>query len=187
MPHEWAIALGLAAALASGAFLYARGAHLARRVRLARRRSRASEGEREAEALLEARGYALEARQPEATLRYELDGEAVLVRVRADLLVRRRGRRFLAEVKTGALAPRLSTRATRRQLLEYAHAFDEHDLHGILLVDADRARVHRVSFPERSRRARSGPPAVAILLAGALLGAAATYAAMALPAVLRAG
>lgn len=183
--HEWTIAAGLTAALAAGAYLYSRFTRLVRRARLARRRSRATEGEREAEALLEARGYELEARQPEATLRYELDGEAVIVRVRADLLVRRGGRRFLAEVKTGAVAPRLSTRATRRQLLEYAHAFDDDDLGGILLIDADRSRVHHVAFPTRSSGARRWPHAIALLLVGALLGVAGTTVMLALPSVLR--
>ncbi len=50
----------------------------------------------------------------------------------------------MAEVKTGAAAPQLSTAATRRQLLEYRVAFD---VDGVLLVDAEAGRVQRVVFP----------------------------------------
>ena len=53
----------------------------------------------------------------------------------------------MAEVKTGRLAPRLETSATRRQLLEYRVAFD---VDGVLLVDVDAGRVHSLEFPPHS-------------------------------------
>lgn len=154
---------GWAALLGAGAAGYAFRTAL-RRWSFARRRRRGRQGEREAEALLSRRGYRVQQRQPGRVLRYTLDGAPVQVRVRADLLVVRGGRRYLAEVKTGRRAPRLETPETRRQLLEYAHAFD---VHGILLVNADAGTVRRVGLPMRRRRVS---PWVA-LLAGLLLGA----------------
>jgi len=66
------------------------------------------------------------------------DGEPMEVSLRADLLVTRNGRRYVAEVKTGRAAPRLDCAATRRQLLEYRIAFG---VDGVLLVDAESDRV----------------------------------------------
>jgi Holliday junction resolvase len=113
---------------------------------LAKRVSRAIAGERESVSILEAAGFRVEAAQASAVLEYVVDGVVERVDVRADFIVRRGKRRFVAEVKTGAHATLLTNRATRRQLLEYAHAFDAH---GVLLVDADARRVQSVQFPTR--------------------------------------
>jgi hypothetical protein len=54
----------------------------------------------------------------------------------------------VVEVKTGALAPKIETSATRRQMLEYRVAFD---VDGVLLVDAESGTVHEVTFPTLDR------------------------------------
>ena len=46
----------------------------------------------------------------------------------------------------GPQVARITHRATRRQLLEYAAVFD---VDGVLLVDAEGGRIHRVEFPGR--------------------------------------
>lgn len=109
-----------------------------------RRQARAERGERTAEKLLRRMGYAVCARQVATSWSIACDDELHEVALRADLLVERGGQRFVAEVKTGRVAPRLSTAATRRQLLEYRVAYD---VDGVLLVDAEAARVMRVDFP----------------------------------------
>lgn len=76
------------------------------------------------------------------------DGEPVSVRVTADALLKRKGKRFVAEVKGGRQAAKLTNRATRRQLLEYAVAFD---CAGVVLVDAFNGAVHIVEFPALRR------------------------------------
>ncbi|MDA1195125.1 MAG: hypothetical protein O2894_08060 [Planctomycetota bacterium] len=63
--------------------------------------------------------------------------------VRADALVRRKGRTYVAEFKGGADASSIQNRATRRQLLEYSCVFGTD---GILLVDAHAGRIHYVRF-----------------------------------------
>ncbi len=157
-----ALALALLGLLAG---LWARG--VLARLRLRVRMRRAAAGEREAEPLLERAGYRVRGRQVRAELEYAVDGEPRRVEVRADYVVEKGGLAWIAEVKTGREAPRLTTRATRRQLLEYAHAFD---VAGVLLVDPERGRVHRVSVPERARPGRPLRDA-AVLALGALLGA----------------
>lgn len=122
------------------------------RVALRRRARVASRAEHDAEDLLLTRGFSVVARQPRTTWQLVVDGASVPVDVRADLLVTRGGRRFVAEVKSGPVASRIETAATRRQLLEYALAYDAD---GVLLVDMERNRVHEVSVPTiRSARPR---------------------------------
>jgi hypothetical protein len=95
---------------------------------------RASEGEQGAVALLERAGYAVLEHQVPGSWTVHADGEPVSFGLRADYLVARDGRRYIAEVKTGRVAPRLSHGPTRRQLLEYSAAFD---VDGVILVDAE--------------------------------------------------
>lgn len=120
-----------------------------RRNNLARQRVAAA-GEQEAESVLALAGYAVVDRQPSARWTLHVDGEPVEVLSRADLIVSAAGLRYVAEVKTGARAPDPARPATRRQLLEYLLAFP---VEGVLLVDMDQQRVHRVEFPEAR-----GPP-----------------------------
>lgn len=125
-----------------GLWRWERG-RLSRRTR-ARQRV-ASRGEAEAEDLLEDHGYAIVDRQVAGGWTMLVDGLPVDLGCRADLLVRGAGGLFVAEVKTGALAPDPSRPATRRQLLEYLYAFD---VDGVLLVDMVARRIHEVRFPD---------------------------------------
>jgi hypothetical protein len=139
---------------------------------LRRRAARARDGEARARDLLARRGYDVIAEQPSAEWSVRLGGEQQTFVVRADYLVARGGRVFVAEVKTGAAAPALATRATRRQLLEYACAFAAD---GVLLVDADEGRVDAVGF--ELPRPRPRPRAAAFAL-GLVVGAALALAAV---------
>ena len=94
--------------------------------------------------LLHRAGYRVLDTEVTATGAVEVDGERHEYSVRADALVRRWFRRYVAEFKGGASSARPGNRDTRRQLLEYATLFD---VHGILLVDADAGRIHRIRFP----------------------------------------
>lgn len=123
-----------------------------RRRRMRRRLARASAGEREAVALLADHGFVVEAAQVTGSYTLDVDGVHIPVALRADYMVTRGRERLIAEVKTGRLAPRLDTPATRRQLLEYQHAFD---VDGVLLIDADGRSVRRIGFSCSSRGGRA--------------------------------
>jgi hypothetical protein len=111
----------------------------------ARRRSeRFLRGEWEAERLLEKLGFEVVARQVGIEWAIACDGEEHPVELRADLVVERDGRRYVAEVKTGLSAPLLTNAATRRQLLEYCVAYE---VDSVLLVDVEADRVREVTFP----------------------------------------
>ncbi len=110
---------------------------------------RASAGEREAASMLRACGFTIVRSQVTVEYPVVLDGETLAMGLRADYLVAKDGAYFIAEVKTGARAPRIDTAATRRQLLEYEVAFA---VDGVLLVDADAGRIHTVVFPTLAKR-----------------------------------
>jgi hypothetical protein len=114
---------------------------------------RAVDGELEAFALLERAGYEVLERQVPGSWTVLADGEHVTFGLRADYLVAREGRRYIAEVKTGRLAPRLSHGPTRRQLLEYSAAFD---VHGVILVDADAETLTHVEIDLSGPRVEGG-------------------------------
>ncbi|HVY49066.1 MAG TPA: hypothetical protein VHB21_24420, partial [Minicystis sp.] len=114
-----------------------------------------------------ARGYRVLGRQVRRRYGVRVDGAEHAVDLRADYVVEHEGARFVAEVKTGRLAPRLDTPATRRQLLEYRVAFE---VDGVLLVDAEAGRVHAVEFPLEARAGRRRGVGALVALA-AVLGA----------------
>jgi hypothetical protein len=105
---------------------------------------RAQRGEREAVALLEAQGYRVLEEQARGTWTVQVDDEQYQADLYADLLVERDGLIFLAEVKTGEVAPDPTRPATRRQLLEYLLAFQPD---GLLLVDMEAGEIREVWFP----------------------------------------
>lgn len=115
------------------------------------RMQRAARGEARAPAWLEERGFAVLGAQVSVDHEVRVDDRVVGAALRADYLAEKDGARFVVEVKTGALAPSLESRATRRQLLEYRVAFD---VDGVLLVDAETGSVHEVTFPALERQQR---------------------------------
>lgn len=129
----------------------------------ARARRLGVEGEARAEALLAAAGFRVIERQVSAAYALRVDGRPALARVRADFLVERRGRRFVADAKRGPEASSATKPATRRQLLEYRHAYA---VDGVLLVDAERGAVHEIEV--EGARATGGR--LTWLLLGTLLG-----------------
>jgi Holliday junction resolvase-like predicted endonuclease len=139
----WLLLLLCLALLGLAVVAWLRAAGRVRRGNLARQRV-ASAGEVEAEQVLARAGFTIVDRQVTGRWCLWIDGEPHEVSSRADLLVHRHGRRFVAEVKTGEHAPDPRHPATRRQLLEYHLAFP---VHGVLLVDMEARRIHRVDFP----------------------------------------
>lgn len=108
-----------------------------------RRNARALVGESDAEDLLAAHGFRIRGRQVAFPGTVWVDGEPVDFGIRVDLLVERDGQPFVAEVKTGELAPDPRHGPTRRQLREYADLLPDH---GVLLVDVEAGAVREVEF-----------------------------------------
>ena len=145
LEKEWLlVALLLAVALVVAQWLGHRFTRWNRRRKILQRVHRAGDGERIARVFLEDAGFAIEGAQVAADYDLEVDSAKITVSVRADYLVRRGGKRYVVEVKSGAVAPRIQTPATRRQLLEYQVAFA---VDGLLLFDAEAQELHAVTFP----------------------------------------
>lgn len=105
----------------------------------------ASAGERDADRLLEEAGFELVDEQVVVEWPMEVDGQICWVSNRCDKVVRRDGLFYVAEVKTGSVAPNPTHPATRRQLLEYLLT---HEADGALLVDVPAGQVLEIRFPE---------------------------------------
>jgi hypothetical protein len=118
------------------------------------RRQRAARGEARAEVLLARLGYEVEARQVEAAWAVEVDGEAAPIRVRADLLVRRGARRWVAEVKTGEVAPLISARARGDSSWSTGSPIPRWT--GCCWCARSSDQVHEVRFPLPGRGRRGG-------------------------------
>jgi hypothetical protein len=138
---QWALAAACLVALVQTIRLWLQRARP--RWALRARAERGAEGEIRAEPLLKRLGYRVESRQTTGGWTVRVDGEPRDVSVRADFLVRRGDRRLVADVKTGELAPRIESAATRRQLLEYRLAFD---VDGVLLVDMESGEAQEIEF-----------------------------------------
>lgn len=137
------------------------------RSRLLRRFRRARVAEDKAVQFLDESGYRVIAQQ--VPIRYSLwvDGRETEVDLKLDYVVERNGQRYVAEVKSGEVAPSLAHAPTRRQLIEYGLATQTTD---VLLVDPDRRSIAVVSIPRGARPSTVGGH-VAIAIVYFLLGA----------------
>lgn len=145
LPPGWGLALlALVLVLVVGARL---GLGLARwrEARRAGRSRRVGErGERKAARLLERRGYEVVEREVPGTSVLLVDGRPQRYSIRADAIVRRGRRRYVAEFKATGRAASLGNRGTRRQLIEYMLAFETD---AVLLVDAEAGSIREVRLP----------------------------------------
>ncbi|MBX2811909.1 MAG: PD-(D/E)XK nuclease family protein [Myxococcales bacterium] len=145
-----------------------------RRVAVAKRAQRA---ENYAEQLAEHLGYTIVGRQVGKSYALSVGQETFLVELRIDLLLEKDGQFYLAEVKSGTKAPDIQHAPTRRQLLEYAYAFDVSE---ILLFDMSSEVVRHIRFPvdppdpaENTPKSPPAPPPeapIGLLFAGLVLG-----------------
>jgi hypothetical protein len=164
----WAFAFAVAIAIVQTLRLWWLRYGRARRLRA--QAAHAAAGEARAERLLVSAGFDVLARQVTHRWIVRVDGAPIVIDLRADYIVERGARRFVAEVKTGRFAPRIDSAATRRQMLEYRCAFD---VDGVLLVDADAEAIHAIEFdlPRAALPARSGWSIAIVIGAGAAIAA----------------
>ena len=79
--------------------------------------------------------------------------DKIKINLEADYIVKRRGKRYIAEVKSGDSATEIKNSSTRRQLLEYS-LFIEND--GLILVDMENQKLSRIEFPVDARHSSFG-------------------------------
>ncbi len=110
---------------------------------LQRKFRKAKKGELAAVKLLEDRGYNIIEAQKEKRIVTWVDNKPHYNTLRVDYIVRKGGKTFIAEVKTGKKVTKPTHTETRRQLLEYYLAFNPH---GIILVDMEKKKLHNIAF-----------------------------------------
>lgn len=152
------IALAVLVGVALGAVVALTLTRAVRRWRMARRFARGRWLEAEARAFLLRKGFQVASHGVSVPARLLVDGAPRAYEVRLDYVVLDlQGRSWVAEVKSGDVAPDPVQRATRRQLLEYAVLVPQ--AIGVLLVDMEARAVHEVAFPnlEALRRGTAAP------------------------------
>ena len=144
MRSELLLGLSCVASLALGAWLALKLRDLGERMHGRALQRQGARGERDAERVLRAHGYAIRERQARRRYSMLVDASRRSAEVCFDFIVERGGEELVAEVKTGSSAPRIERAETRRQLLEYQLATGARC---VLLVDPDARTISEISFP----------------------------------------
>ena len=123
--------------------LYIRISNWLRAKRLKKRFSKSRQAEKEAEKVLKKNGYVIIDAQKSKPLLITIGDKIHRYLVRIDYLVRKRGKVFVVEVKSGEKIPYITNRETRRQMLEYYLAYQPY---GILLLNMKNKIISEVKF-----------------------------------------
>ncbi len=137
-----------------------------------RRFKKGRKAEKNSRKILEDKGYRVVTAQKKSEASVILDGRNLRYHVRADFLVKKDGKEYIVEVKSGKKAPDILYTPTRRQMLEYYELFPDHDL---ILLDMNRKELKKVSFPKNRGGNQSGKRFA--FIAGIALGIGITSAA----------
>ncbi|MGQ9474151.1 MAG: hypothetical protein ACUVRN_08920 [Candidatus Caldatribacteriaceae bacterium] len=97
---------------------------------------------------LERRGFEIVGEQVEKYAVMEIDGQKIPYTVRADYLLKKRGKTYIAEVKTGSQVANCLQPHTRRQLLEYYLVYRPQ---AVLFVDGEEEKIEKVVFPYQNK------------------------------------
>lgn len=111
--------------------------------RLRKRFSKSRQAEKEAEKILKKNGYAIIDVQKSKPLLLTIGDKIHRYLVRIDYLVRKKGKVYVVEVKSGEKIPYITNRETRRQMLEYYLAYQPS---GILLLNMKNKSISEVKF-----------------------------------------
>ena len=103
---------------------------------------RGKKAEKKAIRLLKKNGYKVQNYQPIAKGHVLQDSEKVYFDIRADLIVSKDKKLYIAEVKSGAAAS-IKEINTRRQLLEYSKVFENNNL---ILIDTEKNKIKKIEF-----------------------------------------
>lgn len=99
--------------------------------------------EKDAKNVLRKLGYDVVSEQAEYNHSFKVNGKTITVPVRIDYLVRRNGKNYVVEVKSGEKANSMYNKDTRRQVLEYAFVVPSD---GIFLLDMESKKLMKVEF-----------------------------------------
>ncbi len=105
-------------------------------------KKKGKKAEQKAIKLLKKNGYKIESFQTTAKGKLSQDDETINFFIRADLIVSKDKKKFIAEVKAGKAAS-IEDINTRRQLLEYSKVFNNKNL---ILIDTEKNKIKKIEF-----------------------------------------
>ena len=105
-------------------------------------KKKGKKAEQKAIKLLKKNGYKIESFQTTAKGKLLQDDETLTFLIRADLIVSKGKKKFIAEVKSGKAAS-IEEINTRRQLLEYSKVFNNKNL---ILIDTEKNKIKKIEF-----------------------------------------
>lgn len=115
-------------------------------IKLKKRFKEAQKQEKGAKEILINNGYKVLDYQYEIVYKIYKDGEEIKIRITPDYIVKKNGKKYIAEVKTG-MSTNIKNRHTRRQLMEYFYSGGM----STLLVDMDKKEIMEIKFKDKSR------------------------------------
>ena len=77
------------------------------------------------------------------------DNTKIKITIETDYIVYKKKKKYIVEVKSGNESPRITSRNTRRQILEY-YSFIEND--GILLLNMENETISEIIFPNKAAK-----------------------------------
>jgi Holliday junction resolvase len=124
-------------------FIYIKASHWINSNKLKKRFSRSRLAEKDAEKLLQKKGYAIVDIQKSKPILITIGDKIHRYLIRIDYLVRKKGKVYVVEVKSGEKNPYITNRETRRQMLEYYLAYQPN---GIILLNMRNKSISEVKF-----------------------------------------
>ncbi|MCU4173628.1 hypothetical protein J1N11_00975 [Marinilabiliaceae bacterium N1Y90] len=114
-----------------------------------KRFERGNKLELQAKKFLKSKGYTIVDYQSSYEHRYKVNGELQTAEIQPDYIVKKNGKKYIVEVKSGNTAINASNRNTRRQLLEYDYVV-END--GVFLLDMENRTLKLIQFKSKAER-----------------------------------
>ncbi|MCF0224511.1 MAG: hypothetical protein HUK20_09585 [Fibrobacter sp.] len=116
-----------------------------RQIKISRARKHGQDVEKDAPEVLKKMGFTDIQEQEEFRYTLKANDDSIKVELRPDIVAMRDGKKYIIDIKTGAVG-KVDNAKTRRQLLEYL-AFIEGD--GIMMLNMDTKELFEYDFPNK--------------------------------------
>ncbi|WP_075590536.1 hypothetical protein [Labilibacter marinus] len=135
-----------------------------------KRFERGNQLELDAKKFLKSKGYSIVDYQSTYEHKYMVDGTPEYAEIQPDYIVKKKGKKYIVEVKSGTSAISARNRNTRRQLLEYDYVV-END--GVFLLNMENRDLKLIQFKSKAEK-RSRKLIKAVIIIG-IVGIAIPY------------
>jgi Holliday junction resolvase-like predicted endonuclease len=130
--------------------------------KLKKRFERGKNLENKARKFLQKKGFSILKSQHQFYHKYSVNGKMYSSEIIPDYIVKKNGKIYIVEVKSGRSAIAINNSNTRRQLLEYDFVIN---CDGIFLLDMENEKMELIKFYSKPQKQNSQLLAIAVLLA----------------------